>query len=238
MSGIRFHTSAGTVSTVPGSQRSLAASTTIEITVQALGATSPRRIFDLIQEGTLPPEALASLAIGDSHVDAVRAWLRDFLGMQEVTIDGETTPVTHAVLNTAAVQGSDPEAFLARLHGSVESRIWVDSTDLPWFAALLRNVAALTEEDAWANAAAAIVTATSPVVISTSQGEDFPGYLYDEDEEEELGERPWADALAQVQDGGWWTQITPNNLHQPAYTPLLAFPLRSAGVGAISPVEQ
>lgn len=232
MSGITIHTSEGSVATVPGSQRALASLTAIQITMRVLGATSPRRIFDLIQDGTLPPEAIDAIAIGESHVDAVRMWLGDFLGLQEVTIAGESTPVTHAVLNTAAVQGSDAEAFLARLHGSIESCIWVQNTDLPWFAALLRDVAALTGEDAWAKAADAISTATSPVVISSSQGADFPGYIYDDDDGEDVDDLPWADALARVQEHGWWLQITPDNLHQPAYTPLLAFPLRSAELRA------
>lgn len=69
MSGIAIHTSEGSVATVPGSQRALASLTSIQITTRVLGATSPRRIFDLIQDGTLPPEAIDAIAIGESHVD-------------------------------------------------------------------------------------------------------------------------------------------------------------------------
>lgn len=232
MSSIQFHTNDGMVAKVHGSQRAMASEIAVQATMRALDATNSGRVLALIREGIIPSEAIDFVAFGHTPLDALQSWLRDFMGMTEVEIDGTKTPVMHAVLNTAAVQGSDAVAFLARLHGSVENRIWVNTPNLPWFAALLGEVSVLSADEGWGIAADKIATATSPVVISTSQGADFPGYIYDEETDEELGERTWDAALAQVQDGGWWLQITPDNLHEPAYTPLLAFPAQNARANA------
>lgn len=232
MSSIQFHTNDGVVAKVHGSQRALASEITVRATMETLDATNSGRVFALIREGVLPAGVLDYTTLGYTPLDGLQTWLRDFLGMAEVEIEGTTSPVMHAVLNTAAVQGSDAVAFLARLHGSVENRIWVDTANLPWFADLLGEVSVLSADEGWRTAADSLATATSPVVISSSQGADFPGYIYDEETDEELGERTWDAALAQVQDAGWWLQVSPDNLHEPAYTPLFAFPTQNARTDA------
>jgi hypothetical protein len=232
MSNIRFCTQhddhLGVV--VQGSERAHGLEVAIDASLRVLGADTDTGVNRLLQQGVLPRDATAFTAFGKSPVDALAGWMRDLLGFNAVTIGGETVPVAHAVLNTAAVEGPDAVAFLARLHGSVEDRIWVDADDVEWFATLLdfgRAAGILRADVGWEAVIDRVATATGPVVISSSQGREFPDMPYDEETGDPLPvDDPgavWHDSLERLRQSGWWLQLTPDNLRKPAYAPLRTF---------------
>lgn len=229
MSSIHFHTQHEQPLSIHGSERPHAASVAVEAVISVLGADAPGGLWALLQRGVLPREAL--IVLGDQEPrDALRMWLSDPLGMSEVTISGERGPVAAVVLNTAAVAGPDPVAFLARLHGSVENRLWVAAEDAAWLAGVIREgllSEVLREGMGWEAVAGRLDTTDSPVVISTSTGTDFPRVEYDDETDEiitpEDPDAAWAASLTEVTAQGWWQQLTPDNLRRPAYAPLTTF---------------
>lgn len=224
MSSITFHEENATLGTVQGSERQHALEVAIDTCLDVLGATSDAEVNRLIHQGVLPRDATAFTAFGETPVEALRGWMRDLMGSNSVSVGSELVPVAHAVLNTAAVEGPDAVAFLARLHGSVEDRIWVDSEDVQWFAMLLDIGCAeghLRADAGWEDVIAPVANASGPIVITSSQGQAFPDETYDK----EMGESMpvanpasrWRDSLDRLRQAGWWLQLTPENLREPAY---------------------
>lgn len=231
MSSILFHTLNEEPLSIGGPERPHAALTAVQTTLSALGADVPGGILALTQSGIIPREALDLAAVlGKSPLESLEMWLNDPLGMATVTIEGEASPVGHAVLNTAAVAGPDPVAFLARLHGSVENRIWVAAEDAVWLAGVLqegRESGVLREDMGWEAVIERLSATSSPVVISTSAGRTFPGVEYDDEAEEVITpddpEAAWLASFEEVKAQGWWQHLTPANLREPAYIPLTTF---------------
>lgn len=231
MSNIQFHTLHDDPLTVSGAELDHARTTSIETTKDVLGAYHSIGAFGpLRQSGVLPEEAFT--IIGGNPSVALKVWLSggEPLGPRtEVTINGERGPVPQVMLNTAAVAGPDPVAFLARLHGSVEHRLWVAADDAGWLADVLREGRAsgvLREDAGWEAVIERLSITISPVVISTSAGSDFPDVEHDETDEVIEPADPqaaWLASLEEVQGQGWWQQLTPDNLRRPAYTPLTTF---------------
>lgn len=231
MSNIQFHTFDEEPLRVEGPERAHAALTAVRTVTAVLGGDDPVRIFALTKSGVLPEDALSfTTLLGKPPQESLELWLNDPMGMATVTIGGEDSPVGHVVLNTAAVAGPDSVAFLARLHGSVENRIWVDAEDAAWLAEVIRegrDSGVLREGMGWEAVIDRLSTTSSPVVISTSVGADFPGVEYDEETDEIVTpgdpREAWLSALEEVKGQGWWQQLTPENLRSPAYTPLTTF---------------
>lgn len=227
MSSITIHTRHAGGVRVHGRERAYGRQEAIRSAMRVLGADTETGAVRLVRQGILPREALAFTAFGENASNAVSGWLGDMIGESEVRIGDEAVPTMHAVLNTAAVEGPDAVAFLARLHGSVEDRIWVDAADVKWFAALLEKglgIGILRPGMGWENAIDHVVSADGPVVISSSQGREFPDVTYDEDLDEPLlpedSDLAWSESLSRLQQQGWWLQLTPGNLRKPAYSPL------------------
>lgn len=230
MSAIYVHTLGDEPLHIAGPERAHAAAVAIEEACRAI-YDQPGGVSELVENGTLPREALdLTRFFGKPVHESLRIWLGDPLGTSTVTINGETTPVTHCVLNTAAVAGPDPVALLARLHGSVEHCLWADSEDAAWLAGVIhegREAGVLREGIGWEPVVERLNTTTSPVVLSTSTGRDFPGVEYDEETDEiiepEDPQAAWLAAFEEVKTQGWWQQLTPDNLRKPAYAPLTTF---------------
>lgn len=223
MSSMRFHTENADVSTVQGAERTHGLSLAIETAMRVLGADSAAAVNSLIRRGVLPRDATEYTAFGKTPLEALRMWLVDPLGLAEVKIGGQSSPVTHAMLNSAAVEGPDPVAFLARLHGSVENRIWVDADHVAWFTSVLaegRVSGILRAGMGWEDVIDRLGAADGPVVVSSSQGAGFPDDL---DDDQAVPATAWRDSLSRLQQQGWWLQLTPGNLRQPAYAPLKTF---------------
>lgn len=230
MSAIYIHTLRDQPLHIEGTERAHAATVAVETTCQTLGADTPEGPHTLVRDQVLPQEALDFTVIGKSARESVRLWLANPLGISKVTINGDDAPVSHVVLNTAAVAGPDPVAFLARLHGSVENCLWVDAGDTAWLAGVIqegRAAGVLREGMGWEPLVERLNTTTSPVVISTSAGREFPDVEYDEETDEiiepEDPQAAWLDTFEKVKAQGWWQQLTPDNLREPAYAPLSTF---------------
>lgn len=230
MSSIQFHTLSDEPLHVAGAERPHAAGTAVETTMSVLGASAPGGMIALTQGGIIPEAAFAFTAFGKTPKESLSMWLSDTMGMSSVVINGEDTPVGHAALNTAAVAGPDPVAFLARLHGSAENRVWVAAEDAAWLAGVIREGRAfdvLREDMGWEAVIERLATTASPVVISTSAGLDFPDGEYDEETGERITpddpEAAWLASLEEVKAQGWWQQIAPDNLREPVYAPLTTF---------------
>lgn len=208
MSNITFQTPDGVLGTVAGTARARGLELAVETAADVLGCRDDHAATRLLWTGAIPRDSMAALMwsqLGTPPGEAVRSWLRDMTGVVTVEIDGETVPMTHAVLNTAAVEGPNSIAFLARLHGSVEDGLWVRDEHTAWLADVLSaglREGYLTDADGWTALIKNLARSSGPVVITSSQGLDAS----------ELGEGP--DAAA------WWLQITPEDLRQPAYAPL------------------
>lgn len=231
MSNIQFHTLNEDPLSIGGPERPHAALTAVQATLDVLGVDVPGGILALTQSGIIPREALdLATLLGKSPRESLESWLSDPLGMATVTIEGEASPVGHAVLNTAVVAGPDPVAFLARLHGSVENRIWVAPEDAAWLAGVLREgreSGVLRKYIGWEAVIGRLSATSSPVVISTSVGRTFPGVEYDDETDEIIEpadpQGAWLSSFEEVKAQGWWQHLTPNNLREPAYTPLTTF---------------
>ncbi|SFQ27372.1 hypothetical protein [Amycolatopsis rubida] len=233
MSAIRFHTEHADAVSVRGSERPHGHRLAVDTAMRVLGATNPAAVTDLIRRGVLPRDATDFARTVDTPVEALRRWMTGIAFDAEVQIGGQPVPVTHAVLNTAAVEGPDIVAFLARLHGSVDHRLWIAAEHVPWFTALLadgRAAGILHEGMGWENVIARLTTADGPVVVTSSQGPGFPDVADDDLDDDIDTARPpedpagaWRDSLRRLQDQGWWLQLTPDNLRQPAYEPLATF---------------
>lgn len=208
MSSITFQARDGVLGTVSVAERARGLELAVDTAADVLGCGDDAGATRLLWTGAIPQDSMAAVMwnqLGTPPSEAVRSWLRDMTGCVTVEIDGETVPMTHAVLNTAAVEGPNPIAFLARLHGSVEDGLWVKGEHTAWLADVLSagvREGHLTDGDGWTALIKALARSSGPVVITSSQGMDVS----------ELGEGP--DAAA------WWLQITPENLRQPAYAPL------------------
>lgn len=240
MSGIYVHTRGEEPLTVQGTERHYAASTAVEATLEVLGANTPGGMLALTQGRLLPGDALAYASLGKNPRDGLRTWLADILGMSEVVINGEHAPVGHTTLNTAAVAGPDSVAFLARLYGSVEDRMWIAAEDTSWLGGVLQqglDTAILRTNMGWEPVVDRLHATASPVVFSTSVGRPFPDFEYDTETDEYIEpddpEALWDRSLEAVKEQGWWVQLTRENLRDPAYTPLVTFQdlLNSKGRG-------
>lgn len=226
MSSIRFHTRDETL-TVRGQERHNALHVTTQVAAQVLGVDDPARLNSLIREGALPREALAFTLMGKTPAESVQSWLLDLSGFNMVVLEGDASPVSHAVLNTAAVEGPAAVAFLARLHGSVEDRIWIAADDVSWFSDVLaqgRADGTLRPDMGWEAVIEHLTATDSPVIISSSQGANFPDEEWDEATGDVVpAEDPaalWTESLGRLQQQGWWLHLTPDNLREPAYAPL------------------
>lgn len=208
MSSITFQTRDGVLGTILGAERAHGLALTVDTAAAVLGCRDDVGAARLLRSGAVPQNSMAALMwmqLGEPPLEAVRSWLSDMTGFATVELEGETVPMTHAVLNTTAVEGPNAIAFLARLHGSIEDGLWVRDEHTAWLADVLSaglHQGHLSDVDGWTALIKNLSRSSGSVVITSSQGLDAS----------ELGDGPGTDA--------WWLQITPENLRQPAYAPL------------------
>lgn len=174
------------------------------------------------------PDVLRKIGWDGNYLEM---WVSSLLGRGEFQWDGETYPVMQLMLNSRAKDGTDMEAVMTRLNGSVDDGVWIAASDTDWLAAIIEKdlqVGWICQDDRWAMVARRLWETTDDVVINFSVTDAFQTVITEEYMEggecrDRKIELTWDEALQQVKDRGWWLQLTPENLHAAMYSPCITF---------------